>query len=113
MGALTILLLPDGRGEEGAIRELNTFLRELPQGRPSEGRMTTLGLVTGFQKAHYAQAYPVGYEGRFLGVTADAILECIAETDWRHRVLVAYRSSTEDQWSYVTMGLSTPERLKC
>lgn len=36
-------------------------------------------------------------------------LERLRRIDWRHPVLVVYREDGDDRWSYVTIGLNTPE----
>ena len=39
----------------------------------------------------------------------DEALERLRRIDWRHPALVVYREDGDDRWSYVMVGLSTPE----
>lgn len=41
--------------------------------------------------------------------TDEEALARLRRIDWRHPALVVYREDGDDRWSYVTLGLNTPE----
>lgn len=112
MAALTMFLFLDGREKERSISQLNKLVRALPRGHEQSGRITTIGLSTAFNPHQWSAAYPTAYEGRFHGVSVDSLLKCVRDTDWEYPVPVIYRATSDTKWSFVTMGISTPERLR-
>jgi len=46
---------------------------------------------------------------RNLSTSMDQLLARLRNIDWRHPALVVYREDGDDRWSYVTIGLNTPE----
>lgn len=48
-------------------------------------------------------------EDGFAVESAAATLERLRQLDWRHPVLIVYREDGDNRWSYVTLGLNTPE----
>lgn len=43
------------------------------------------------------------------GADAADFLVALRRIDWHHPVLVVYREDGYDRWSYVTLGLNSPE----
>lgn len=41
--------------------------------------------------------------------SAASVLMALRAIDWRHPALFVYREAEDDRWSYVTLGLSSPE----
>lgn len=42
-------------------------------------------------------------------LSPDEALPRLRRIDWAHPALVVYREDGDDRWSYVTLGLNTPE----
>lgn len=43
--------------------------------------------------------------------SVDTVLVELRSIDWAHPALVVYREDGDDRWSYVMVGLNTPEGL--
>jgi hypothetical protein len=112
MTALTMHLFTDRRETDEAVKLLNDLVRMIPRPRNAAGQPTVVGLSTAFTPTSWSPGYPQIWEGRFLGVKPDLLLECIRDTDWRYPVLVVYRESGDNRWNYSLYGMQTPEWLR-
>lgn len=41
----------------------------------------------------------------------DEVMAGLRQIDWRHPALIVYREDGDDRWSYVALGLNSPEGL--
>lgn len=100
MTAVGYVLFPDAREGDEAMGGINAAIRELND-------------AVGAQ--YHAPFRPVRMSGprawHSLGaaVEPDAMLRILRAQDWAYPAKLLYRFADENTWSFITLGLSSPE----
>lgn len=100
MASTTYVLFPDGRDDDFGVSAVNREMRARNTGpAPYHGPYRPLGFG-----AKAKAWYSVGS-----GIQPDEMLAMLKAVDWPFPARLVYRTGDEDRWSYVTLGLSSPE----
>lgn len=100
MTALGFVLFPDAREGDGPIGAVNAAIR-------------AVNSVGGAQ--YHAPFRPVRMSGPRVwhsfgaAIEPDEMLRILRSAQWEHPAKLLYRFEDEDHWSFVTLGLSSPE----
>lgn len=98
----TYALFPDGREAEAVIVEVNKILRDRNVGA-SEYHAP-------FRPSSHIAPIPA-WTSHGNGLEPEEMLSILRARDWVWPVLVVYRTSEDNRWSHVMLGLNTPEGL--
>lgn len=100
MASVTFVLFPDGRDKDFGVAAVNREMRARNTG-PSPYHSPFRPMIYGAK----AQAwFSIGS-----GLQPDEMLAMLKVVDWPYPAMLVYRTGSEDRWSFVTLGLSSPE----
>lgn len=112
----TVLVLPDAREGSGSIELLNSQLVQIrPHGADQLRELSAVNAYPalspsdhwGGPKAPEADVWGAAFNH----ISGAEVVERARKVNWSHPVLILYQDQDDFRWSYVTLGLNTPEGL--
>lgn len=102
MTAATFILFPDGREAEAVVVEVNKILRDRNVGATE--------YHAPFRPSSHITPIPA-WTSHGNRLEPEEMLSILRARDWVWPALVVYRTSEDNRWNFVTLGLNTPEGL--
>ena len=96
------LLFPDSREGEKTMGLVNQAIRD------QNAAVIGAEYTPPFSLVHYTHPVQV-WKSFGSGLGPDEILAILRGIDWAYPVKVMYRAEQDNAWSFVTLGLSSPE----
>lgn len=98
--AATYALFPDAREGDQGITQVNKALRE---------RNVSASEYHAPFRPTSAIAPIVGWTSSGFGLEPEDMISILRGIEWEFPFLLVYRTSKDTRWSFVTVGLSSPE----